>query len=354
MLRHLHVAACSAALSAMVAAAWISARRDGTSTALPVLILWLALPLLAVGVVFTAIGTSPGRRQATYVVLAASGVLLVATLAAMWRATLVTQNAVTVAGNRALPAVGRAVTILFAVQLALILAVFVGRARRQRQVEGMEGRVHPATRSQGTHVVRTVHARAARRRDVRRRRHPARSRHLGGAACARRDRRRRARSDRRPRCAHLGRARDGRGRRVVGAAAALGRDPDRLEHPAAPAAPHPGPAADGLHGCDPRRPGTRTPTPATRPRHPTHDRHRRADRSRRNRRRSGHGSRLRRGGRRDRVRRVRRVHQGRLGSGAGRLGFPLAGLDRVGRLLAHPRVRDRDAGDDAARVPQPR
>jgi hypothetical protein len=128
MLRHLHVAACLAALSAMVAAAWIGARRDGTSTVLPVLILCLALALSAVGVVFTAIGTSPARRQTTYVVLAASGVLLVVTLAAMWRATLGTQNAVTGAGNRALPAelpaVGRTVTILFAVQLALILAVF--------------------------------------------------------------------------------------------------------------------------------------------------------------------------------------------------------------------------------------
>jgi hypothetical protein len=128
MLRHLHVAACLAALSAMVAAAWIGARRDGTSIVLPVLILCIALALSVVGVVFTAIGTSPARRRATYVVLAASGVLLVATLAAMWRATLGTQNAVTGAGNRALPAelpgVGRTVTILFAVQLALILAIF--------------------------------------------------------------------------------------------------------------------------------------------------------------------------------------------------------------------------------------
>ncbi len=119
MLRHLHVAASFAALTALVAGAWVATHRRHASMWFPEVMLGLALLVLTVVVLFTALGTSTRRRQATYILLLAAGALLVATLAGMWCAKLRTNL------PEELPVVGRTVTFLFAAQLVLVLAVFI-------------------------------------------------------------------------------------------------------------------------------------------------------------------------------------------------------------------------------------
>jgi len=138
MLRHLHVAACLAALSSDGQPRWI-ARVATVLDRAPVLSS-VSPPVLAVAVYSPRSARHPrvarDRRRARR-----SGVLLVATLAASGAPPLGIQKRRHQPQPRAageLPAVGRTVTILFRVQLRWS-SPSRGRARRQREVRRRGG-----------------------------------------------------------------------------------------------------------------------------------------------------------------------------------------------------------------------
>jgi hypothetical protein len=155
MLRHLHIAASLAGLSAMVLWARIAIHPQRWSRAVVPLLMAIALLVLAAVVIVVAFTSIPGRRTWARGLLIAAGALMAGTLATTWfaelRHTTTTPTGTTVARFPAeLPGVAQVVTLLFAVQLVIVVALWAAglatnktSPRRVRDI-GLKGCTSPA------------------------------------------------------------------------------------------------------------------------------------------------------------------------------------------------------------------
>ena len=155
MLRHLHIAACLAGLSAMVLWARVAIHPQGWSKAVVPLLITLALLVLAAVTIVVAFTSIPGRRVSARRLLIAAAALMAATLATTWFAELrhatTTPAGSTIARFPAeLPGVAQIVSLLFAVQLVMVALLWaVGLVTNQRSPRpvrdiGLKGCTSPA------------------------------------------------------------------------------------------------------------------------------------------------------------------------------------------------------------------
>jgi drug/metabolite transporter (DMT)-like permease len=155
MLRHLHIAGCLAGLSAMVLWVRIVIRPQGWSSAVVPVLMAMALVVLTAVVIVVGFTVIPARRNWARVLLIAAAAVMAGTLATTWfselRHTTSTPTATVISRFPAeLPGVAEVVTVLFAVQLAVVLALWAaGVATRRKSPPpvrdiGLKGCTSPA------------------------------------------------------------------------------------------------------------------------------------------------------------------------------------------------------------------